>query len=407
MGMPELPALGSVSIPSNVRVLKGCKAILECSAQLEELAARCGQPGAMNWLGYFLEAPEARHKTPYLVLTLRQEGAGPDTLESAALLFEYTIGGVRTGAFTTDDMAGFRTIIAPQSERAHMAALAAKALLHCGAHHLLLSYVNDSTGSGMAGLEVNQVVDWALRQRTSDHTLVLESSFDATLAKLGKNTRRNMRYYRKKLLEKTPCEFVADARGLISERKMAELNERSLNPVPEAKLLLRHATACDLGGSFLMGIRSVAGEWLSLAGGWRQDGLTVLNWQMNTGGYEKDSLCTVMRSMLIEHEIEQGTRRLVFYGGTTHSIHHAFEQETVCDLLVRRRSLQGALLRLAAHVFAKRTGPNGQANFFARTLRGDGLAWRRKIPVRRGNDRRDIRSLGIGERRKQAFPRQD
>jgi len=407
MGNPVLPALRRRPVPSNVRVLKGRKAILEHSALLEDLAARCGQPGAMNWLGYFLEAPEARRKTPYLVLTVRPGGAEFEQVESAALLFEYHIAGVGTGAFTTDDMAGFRTVIAPEGSRARVAAQAANVLLQHGAHHLLLSYANDPSDTGMASLELGHVVDWAERRRVSDNTLALEASFNATLAKLGKNTRRNLRYYRKKLTEKTPCEFVADARGILSETELAKLNQRSLNPVPEAKLLLRHASACDLPGSFLMGIRIAEGEWLSLAGGWRQDGLTVLNWQMNTAGYEKESLCTVMRSMLIEHEVEHGTRRIVFYGGTTHSMRHAFEQETVCDLLVRRHSVQGAALRMAARLFAKRTGANGQANFFARTLCGDDLTWCRKVPARRGNDRLDIGALGIGDRRKQAYLRND
>jgi len=62
---------------------------------------------------------------------------------------------------------------------------------------------------------------------------------------------------------------------------------------------------------------------------------------------------------------------------------------------------------MAARLFAKRTGANGQANFFARTLCGDDLTWCRKVPARRGNDRLDIGALGIGDRRKQAYLRND
>jgi len=405
MGTAVLQALRGRSVSSNVRVLKGRRAILEQSSLLESLALRCGQPGAMNWLGYFLDAPESRRKSPYLVMLMKPEAGGSpqaDAVHAAVLLFEYCVMGCRTGAFTTGDMTGFRTVIAPDGERGKVAAIAVNAVMQCGAHQVMLSYAN---AEGVASLQSGYDIEWAQRRRVSDKTLVLEDNFDSTLARLGKGTRRNLRYYRKRLLEWAPCEFIPDARGQVSEPELMALNARSLNPVPSAKLLLQHASACDLAGSFLMGIRTEQGEWLSLAGGWRQGGLTVLHWQMNAAGYEKASLCTVMRSLLIEHEVARRTQRIVFYGGTTHPMRLAFEQEPVHDLVVRRRSVRGALLRLAAR--ATRTGANGQANFFARTFAGEDLEWHRQTPARRVNDRPTPRGIGLAEQPSEAFPRQD
>ena len=58
---------------SGVRVYQGSVAILACSALLMELAAQWDQSGAMHWLEYFLAAPSALRKEPYLVLILRAE----------------------------------------------------------------------------------------------------------------------------------------------------------------------------------------------------------------------------------------------------------------------------------------------------------------------------------------------
>ena len=55
--------------------------------------------------------------------------------------------------------------------------------------------------------------------------------------------------------------------------------------------------------------------------------MTVLHWQMNAAGYEKLSVGTAMRSYFLEHEVGRGAKKLIYYGGTPHSMGHSFERK--------------------------------------------------------------------------------
>ena len=384
----------SVFGPFGVLILKGADAILEQSPLLEDLAVRCGQPGAMHWLKYFLTASSVLKKIPYLVLVPRA-GAKPEEMKScslragqvraAVLMFEYHILGLPTRAFSTDDVSGFRTVIAPVEQRAAMAELAASAVLESGAQFVLVSYCEAGCDAveqaGAPRLTSGGKLEWARRIRPVEKTLPLAASFDATLARLGKATRFNLRYYRRRLLKKMSCEFVADARSLLREADLDALNAASLNPVAPENFRLQYRSACDLPGGFVVGLRDGEGKWLSLIGGWRQQEATVLYWQMNAAGYEKDSLGTVMRSYFLEHEVERGARQLVVYGGTTHSMGNSFVRESVTDLVVRQRSWQATLLRAASHGYCAIERLAGKPNFLARAIARDKLHWQPAVLV--------------------------
>lgn len=329
-------------------VLRGAADVLTLSPILEQLAERCDQAGAMGWLKFFLSASSFRAKKPYLVLLLKRGArfVGTDVtslrleeIHAAVLLFEYRILGLPTRAFCTDDWAGFRTVIAPQQERAAIAALAADALLAKGAQLVLIS-CGHSVDSALATPSLTQSADWASHTRPVAMTLMLEPTLRETLAKLGKSTRFNLGYYRRRLNAEMRCEFVQDARGLLQEHELELLDRQSLNPVGKDAIRLQYKSCCELPGGFLLGLRNDRGKWLSLIGGWRQGSVTVLHWQMNAAGYEKLSIGTAMRSYFLEHEVELGSRKLVYYGGTPHSLGNSFASEAVTDLVVRRRTLR-------------------------------------------------------------------
>jgi hypothetical protein len=337
-------------------VLSGHAAVMEQSSLLERLAERHSQAGAMNWLSFFLATPVFGRKKPYLVLIVRPGVTGlPLHLEdvhAAVLLFEYRILGLPTGAFSTDDWSGFRTVIAPAAERGAIAAMAADALLEHGAQIMLVSYANPAQSTSKLKPTLRHQARWAWQTRRRSMALPLESTIKATLAKLGKSTRFNLGYYRRRVEAEVPCEFVADARGLLQERELKALNAGSLNPVRLSKFRLQCESSCQLPGGFLLGLRSTQGQWLSLIGGWRQAGVSVLYWQMNTAGYEKLSIGTAMRSYYLEHEVGHGTKTLIIYGGTVHSMGHSFVREDVTDLIVQRRSWRAAALYAVARILA-------------------------------------------------------
>ena len=78
---------------------------------------------------------------------------------------------------------------------------------------------------------------------------------------------------------------------------------------------------------------------------------------------------TVIRAYLIEHEIEIGTDRLFFEGGTPHSMRNAFISEKAVDIVVAQRSLFVSLLRRLAYWSPPRN------NFLLQTLVDPALRW--------------------------------
>ena len=361
-------------------VLSGHAEVLAQSSLLEGLAERCDQAGAMNWLGYFLAASSFKGKHPYLVLMMKfgADTASPrlDDVHAAVLLFEYRVLGMATGAFSTDDWAGFRTVIAPAAERAAMSGMAADALLARGAQMVVISYGQHRGIASPLVPVIRRPAMWVSGKRPVAMTLILEPTVKETLAKLGKSTRFNLGYYRRRLQAAEPCELVSNAGDFLQEDELEGLNRTSLNPIDPVDFRLQYECACKLPGGFLLGLRNRQGKWLSLIGGWRQGDVTVLHWQMNAAGYEKFSLGTAMRSYFLEHEVERGAKKLTYYGGTPHSMGNSFERDEVTDLIVRRRSLRANALLGAVRMLASMRSYVGINSLLVQAIGSSQLDWR-------------------------------
>jgi len=335
-------------------VLEGREAILERSALLEELADRCDQTGTMCALHHFLDATQA-FKFPRLYLLL-YPGAPLDRLRcehihAAVLLFEHRLLGFATGIFATDGYNGFRTVIAPEPERRAVAVIVARLLLEQDAHVVKISgegrlESTESITTLMEGCDVS----WTRREREFRYVFPLADTIEETLASMGKSTRFNLRYYRRRLLRRMSCETVADVRGKLSRQELEWLNKNSLNPIPFADFLKRYDDLCNLPGGYLFGVREAGGQWLGLVAGWHYGTTTILHWQLNVRGYEKDSLINVIRSYFLEHEVQLGAHKLVIHGGTAHSMVHSFLPYPAFDLVVRRHTLRSALIRFCIKI---------------------------------------------------------
>lgn len=330
----------------DIYLLSGRDRVLRLAPVLRGLARRTGQLGAMHWLEYFFEAPSFASKPPYLVLRLSDPTSAHQPAEqltaehvvAAALFFEYRVLGFRTGVFSTDDAVGFRTVIAAPRERARFAEHAAQALLQHGASMVLTTYDHQPH----AAIEPQPVPGALLgyRERSVGRMLSLAPTYEETLAQMGRLTRRNLRYYRRQLASRMELSFVEDICPYITFEDFKALNDSSLNPVRDEKeLRLRWRCSCELEGSYIAGLRTADGQWLSLIGGWRQDTTTILHWQLNSAGYERDSIGIVMRSFFLENEIARGARNLLMFGGTPHSIRHTFRKDTIVDLVLCRPTL--------------------------------------------------------------------
>jgi hypothetical protein len=189
------------------------------------------------------------------------------------------------------------------------------------------------------------------------------------LANLGKHTRRNLRYHRRKAEAELKCIFSGDVKRTLSRGQLKELNHASTHPVADQVLERRYNAIKTLEGAYCVGVRTPNGEWICLLGGRRHHGVSEIVWQMNRSSLEKYSVGTVVGAYLIEHEIDLGMNSLFFEGGTWYSIRRAFLPERAMDIVVLGRSPFALLLRKWAR------WRRSEKNFLLQTLSNPNLKW--------------------------------
>jgi hypothetical protein len=370
----DKPRLESKCDPTQavVHIVRGREAILRMYEMLIELSARCDQHGAMDHLEYFLSRPKFINKIPCLILFCSVcPPTTPDEIEGAILLYEYRMAGAGCRVFVADYHGGDRTVIAPPQFRAQIASLGCSALLARGALAVQITYHADPLSS--EGPFVHDAKGSARWSRASGvramHGYVpLEDTYDATLANFGKHTRRNLRASRRHGEAKLGYTFVADP--VMSKEEFMALNRVSTYPVSDELAAWRHDAMRLLpGGCLFLGIRSRAGEWLSVIGGRRHQNGTFVEWQMNRADMAEFSLGTLMRSHLLESEVQRGSRRLYLVGGTSHSMKYAFGMEHFVDLVALQRALPAFLLRRFARPLML------EGTFLVQTLGDPKLKW--------------------------------
>ena len=353
-----------------VHVIRGCEAILAHRKMLIEFSRRCGQPGTMEDLTYFLSKPGLLTRIPNLLLVVKHKNLmvaelTVEDLEGALFLYEYSVMGIGLRAFATNDRSGRGTMLALPFQRLKVAAIASRVLLDQGAHVMTLSFrvgseaVNRDSADGQTMEPIHgdkedirafrlapsprATADWTRREREIPGYLALKESYDATLAGVGVKTRRNLRYYRRRAEAELGCALVTDVK--ISETELKSLNQQCMYPVADRVALWRFRTMRELMEPVVLGVKDKDGRWLSLLGGRRHEGRMEILWQMNRDGLHAYSLSTVMRSYCIEEEVARGTKRLYLEGGTPHSLHHSFVREELVDLVVMRRSWMAKAMR--------------------------------------------------------------
>ncbi len=53
---------------ATIHIVRGCDSILRLQGVLADLSVRCGQPGVMDDVGYFLSKPGTLRRVPHLLL---------------------------------------------------------------------------------------------------------------------------------------------------------------------------------------------------------------------------------------------------------------------------------------------------------------------------------------------------
>lgn len=346
---------------------RGSERILSMRKLLITFSERCGQPGTMDDLSYFLSKPGLLKRVPCLFLivkrqNLKLEQLRVDDLIGALFLYEYSVLGCGIRAFATNDRSGRGTMLALPEQRLKVASIASRVLMDRGAHIVMLSFraageeADKEDIQGLNLLPSSRIkADWAWRERQIAAYLPLEDSYEGTLATLGRKTRINMRYYRRRAEAQLGCRFIPEV--MLKPDDFVQFNRECMYRVSDRVALWRLKTMQDLRDPVLMGMKDGDGRWLALLGGRRYKDRTEVLWQVNRDGYPTHSLSSVMRSYCIEHEIGRGMKRLYFEGGTAHSIHHAFVREELVDLVAVRRSLVAWVMKKVAK---RRVSPDNE-----------------------------------------------
>jgi len=368
---PETVDTGSTISGATIHVVRGDDSILRLQRVLDDLCARCGQPGVMDDIRYFLAKPGTLKRVPHLLLvskarSLDLERLTADDLLGAVLLYRYMLLGFGIGTFSTNDRSGRGGLVAPAALRSAVAEAASRSLMARGALTVLISFRDEGAGNeGSGGVQANssegrssngftiedKLARWAWRERETPDYLPLEKTFEATISKLGTRTRRNMRYYRKRAETELGCVFLPAAE--ISKREFLDFNRECMYARPDKVASWRYDSLKNIGTPLFMGIKDGQGRWLSLLGGRRTRAGTEILWQMNRAGKSHYSLSIVMRSYFMEHEIAHGMTKLYMEGGTSHPMRFSFVNDKVTDLVVVRRSALGLLLPKLARYFIK------------------------------------------------------
>ena len=351
---------------TTIHTVRGGGSILRLQQVLAELSERCGQPGVMDDVGYFLSKPGTFRRVPHLLLfsrtpTLDLERLTANDLVGAVLLYKYTVLGCGIGTFSTNDRSGRGTLVAPAALRSTVAEMVTRRLMDGGALAVLISFRDgesedrreDSNKKGLFGNSAanDRRARWVWRERETPDYLTLEETYAGTLGKIGQRTRRNMRYYRKRAEGELGCAFLPLVQ--IDKREFLDFNRDCMYTVPTKVAMWRYDSLKYLETPLFMGIKDRDGRWLSLLGGRRHNAGTEILWQMNRGGLSAYSLSIVMRSYFIEHEIAHGMTKLYMEGGTAHPMRFSFVNDKVTDLVVIRRSRLALLVPKLVRLFIK------------------------------------------------------
>ena len=328
----------------SVEVLRGATAIRAAGPEIAELLGRTDQDeNPLLCLEFFLGRVRLFPGNEPVVLLARAAGR----LEGAVYLYEKLFAGMRTGYLRGfDHLTGESTVIADERARVSLLQVAMQQLLLKTSARVAWATVRQGQGENDAvpikqqGLVLRAEVS-SLRR---EHRLKLSDTFDATLARFGPHTRRNLRYYRRRAEKELEAQFNRELTFGESDQALRELSERSFQPFEESLAEWRKMDGLlrTRPGYFAMALRA-RGKWISYLVGMRAGTTTYVLLQMNHSEYARYSLSTVLRSYFFEHEIALGQEEIKFVNGTCAAFQRCCESDR-CVTVSARRGLAAFVL---------------------------------------------------------------
>jgi hypothetical protein len=326
-------------------LLIGAGAILSVKHELDELRSRCNlQDDLTTDIDYFVSCKHPRNCRP--VLLLFRSGS---RLAAALLLHEVCFAWFGTRVCAGGDSAGDGLLIAPEQHREVFLRLAIHELVNVQKRfHTVRFCVKSSAGGTLVDHAVPGLRSKFV-ERTVKHRLTLADTYTGMLASFGPRTRRSLKTKRRQLEDTLRPNLFPGLKPEEALAVMEYLHSRSSSPFKSKWYLhARRKFFHSRANAFAMALRSHDGTWLSFLSGWRRNGTTYVDMQMNHSSFKRESLSAVMRAFLLEHEIEAGQKSLEFVGGCSLLLErYCSPAEQVVDLLVTRFTIAGWCLKQA------------------------------------------------------------
>ena len=324
---------------------------------VEALRHSLGQASDMTThVPWFVTRTLAWHNSPLIAVI--EENAQP---VAAVLLYGRQQFGIPTGVIKGGNRSGDGLVIAAPDRRAAALEAAIAGVLALPWVHTVLASMK---GADLAGEMTSMVprFDCVWQSREVGTHLSLEGGFEGFLSRLRPRSRRNYRYFRRRGESELGLTFVPRLQPEQAVQAVQDLHAIAMYPVPRARARTLEAVIRGTPGSFAMGVRDAAGQWLSYLSGWRQPEGTFVEWQLNRHDLQAASLSTVMRTYFLEHEAANGVTEVVFVGGTSAALGRYCVPEHCSDLLATRHGVRGRMAR----GFMTRLHPRGQAALLMR-----------------------------------------
>jgi hypothetical protein len=328
----------------DLELLIGDRELHSCVAEIRDLRRRCGQEDDLTTEPeYFIAANTLTNRRCAAAL-IRHAGQ----LEACVLFFEHTRLGVGLGLFRGGDYMGESLVIAPEARRVHYVHLATQALLKKWRIHGVSLTVKApvDTCIQVMGAQTNSRRLCAAEVK---HTLPLERTYEGMLARLGPRTRRSLAGKRHQLEKSANVMFVPALDPDQALEVMLALDAKSIRQRATRFYHARYRLLRVNSDFFSMGLRMPNGPWLSILTGWRSNGVTYVDLQMNDMTYKRESISAVMRAFMLEHEIARKQELVNFVNGCSLLLARYCEpMEPGTHVFIWKPGLRAKLLEIAA-----------------------------------------------------------
>ena len=263
---------------------------------------------------YFLARVREKRARPFLVAIY---DAG--VLAGVVYGVKHCVMGVPVGLIECGDSSGDGSVLASKSCFNDILGAAVQAILQN--NFVLIARISwnaQDASDVKKELSLSQYSNWKITQLPAFHVwklLRLDVTYERFLERLGSQTRRNMRYYRRRgeregwvfIKELGYRESSTAIEAIFPLQDAARKNQAGLNRYREL--------LSDVPGSFFSALRASNGDWISVIGGWVRGASMFILVQLNNACYARASVSSVLRGYVIEHAIASGLQDITFIDG--------------------------------------------------------------------------------------------